>query len=171
MREFYPDLPYLVTISTWGHAPLLNSTEKKSVVLKHILRAIKIYGAFDFSLMSDHLHLYFEIERVPHIPKVVQIISGASTHQLHKDSLLTGKIFETSHLTYIRNELGADRARGYVIGNPIKHQEIRSLDELVDYPFSSFKDVYKTDSEAFAKEIVFSAIAYEDDQVGITEAD
>lgn len=129
------------------------------------------YGSFDFSIMSNHLHLYFDIEHVPNIPKVVQIISGASTHQLHKDGLVAGKIFETSHLTYIRNDLGADRARGYVIGNPLKHSEVRSIEELADYPFSSFSKVCTLEGEGFAKEIVSSAIAYNDDQIGIAVAD
>lgn len=30
MREFYPDLPYLVTIPTWSHKLFLNSPEKST---------------------------------------------------------------------------------------------------------------------------------------------
>ena len=127
MREFYPDLPYLVTISTWRHLPILNSFEKKQVILNKITQAKNKFHSFEFFIMRDHIHLYFAIESVQLIPKIVQCISGGASYELHRKFLLNGRIFEKSHLTYIRNELGADRAKGYVIGNPIKHGEVNKI--------------------------------------------
>jgi hypothetical protein len=43
----------------------------------------------------------------------------------------------------ISNERLLAKVRGYVVGNPLKHGEVKTLAELEGYPFSSFHPLTK----------------------------
>ena len=170
MREIYPGVSYIVTVATWGHADLLPSDKHKAVILQRILGAAARFCPLDFAIMSDHYHLWFDSDHTAHIPDVVRWISGGGTFALHQQGLCRGRVFETSHLTYVKQAFGSDRARGYVVGNPFKHQEVSSIHNLKRYPFSSFGIICKQEGIIQAKELVFSSVSFEDDQLGIPEA-
>jgi hypothetical protein len=155
-REFYNNVYYFITVPTAKHFPFFDTTEKKSLILTRLEKSKVLFQLddFDYSILSQHYHLvsYFQNGKI--IPKLLQIINGGSAYELNKITENRKPVWGEYHIYVIDNEMLLAKVRGYIVGNPLKHGEVKNLMELERYPFLSFKSLTKR----FGKEQVLSWI-------------
>ncbi|EKD32787.1 MAG: hypothetical protein ACD_76C00147G0004 [uncultured bacterium] len=163
-RYFLKDALYFITVPTVYHNDYFKLPGEKAIVLNRLINAIKRFGIeqMDYSIMSNHYHLlaYFDDANV--IPKMLQYISGGSSFEHNRYREFKNTIWDEYHVYVASTDNIYDRIRGYVIGNPYKHGDIKTIEELTTYQFSSFRNVAQKEGKEYAIDLVSSVI-------GITE--
>jgi hypothetical protein len=153
-RCFYNNVYYFITTPTVKHFPYFDSEEKKSIILKKMEKSQELFQLkdFDYSILSHHYHIISYFHKGEVIPKLLQMINGGSAYELNK--LIENKrpIWGEYYIYVINDERLLARVRGYVVGNPLKHGEVKMLTDLEGYPFSSFYSL----TQKFGKEQVIS---------------
>jgi len=160
-RFFLNNVHYFITVSTINHQKFFNTNEKKNLILNKINKAKQKYslGRIDFGINSDHYHLVSYFRQGDLVPRFLNYINGGSSYELNKMEGQVGrKIWDEYHIYYIDNEISLWKIKGYVVGNPYKHQEVSGLENLINYPFSSFKDLVLEIGIKEAEEVVLSVI-------------
>lgn len=159
-RYFLNNTYYFITTPTINHHHFFDTPEKKQIILERIKKAQSRFklSSIEFSIISFHHHflVYFPIGKT--IPRFLQFINGGSAHQLNK---LTGNkkpVWDEYNLIVITSDKMLEKVKGYTIGNPLKHKEVRNFEELKDYPFSSYRAVVQKEGEGYAKALVGSII-------------
>ncbi|MFH1089194.1 MAG: transposase [Candidatus Uhrbacteria bacterium] len=160
-RFFLNETWYFITVATNKHFPFFFYEKEKQIIVDKIISSTKKLGIekFYFGVMSNHYHLLAYFKDGSIIPKLMNLIQGGSSFLLMRD--LGNKDRNTwgdYHLNIPKDEASFDRIKGYVIGNPIKHGEVKNFDELLNYPFSSFGQVVREDGREQAEAIVCSVI-------------
>jgi len=164
-RFFIDNSLYFITIPTYKHKPLFMG-ERKGYVLSRMNRACAKFDIsnIDFSIMVDHYHVIANFKDASIIPKFLQYINGGSSYLLKCESDYNHKVWGEYHVYIAFEKEVYERIRGYVIGNPLKHNEIVNMSELVKYPYSSFSRVVEVCGKDYAEEIVSSVIQLNEDQ-------
>ena len=62
---------------------------------------------------------------------------------LNKKRNASGRIWGRYYAVALEKEFVIHRVYGYIIGNLLKHNEVKSFDELTRSPFSNFKQAVK----------------------------
>jgi len=155
-RNFYDDVYYFITVPTFNHFPFFNTAKKKSLIQKRLQKSKELFQLddFDYSIISNHYHLVSYFKKGGVIPKLLQLINGGSAYELNKIIKNKKPIWDEYFFYLIDKEILLDKIRGYIVGNPLKHREVKTLKELEGYPFSSFRSL----SKRFSKEQVLSWI-------------
>jgi hypothetical protein len=155
-RDFYDNVHYFITVPTAKHFPFFDTPEKKFLILRRLEGSKTLFQLkdFDYSILSHHYHLisYFQNGKV--IPKLLQMINGGCAYELNKIIENRKPVWGEYFIYVINNEIPLAKVRGYVVGNPLKHGEVKTIEELDGYPFSSFHSLTKR----FEKEQVVSWI-------------
>lgn len=163
-RYFLDNAYYFVTVPTIRHIKFFDSPKKKQIILSKLTQAAKQFNLsdMDFSIISHHYHfvVYFNEGKI--IPKMLQLINGGSAYTLNKVSKNDSPVWDEYFIYVVQSELALARVQGYVTGNPLKHQEVKTLNELRTYPFSSYSSLEKRVGEITAREYVQSAIAVDE---------
>jgi len=108
--------------------------------------------------MSNHYHILAWFKEGNIIPKLMNHINGGSSFYLKKDIETHERLWGEYHILIPPNELVCERMRGYVIGNPLKHDEVSSLKQLFEYPYSTFKQHVSRFGRDQSEELVNSVI-------------
>jgi hypothetical protein len=155
-RSFYDNIYYFITVPTANHLPFFDTAEKKSLILTRLERSKALFQLddFDYSILAHHYNLVSYFQNGDVIPKVLQIVNGGSAYQLNKIIENREPVWGEYFIYVIDNEMLLAKVRGYVVGNPLKHGEVKTIDELDGYPFSSFHSLAKK----FERELVVSWI-------------
>lgn len=164
-RFFLNNIYYFITCPTVDHQKIFNNT-RKDFILNNILRAQTKFRIqkLDYGINSNHYHLLGYFDRGMIIPQFLKNINGPSAMAVNKlDKVLGRKVWDTYHIYYINDKEVLSKVRGYVIGNPYKHKEISSLEELRDYKYSSFKDVASRLGVEMAENMVLQVISMNDE--------
>jgi len=164
-RFFIDNSFYFITVPTYKHKPLFTG-ERKGYVLGRINKACAKFNIneIDFSIMNDHYHIIAYFQDASKIPGFLKFINGGASYLLKCDIDLNCKVWDEYHV-YIAFERDVyERIRGYVIGNPLKHDEVVDMNELMKYPYSSFNQVVAKHGKDNAEEIVSSVIQLDEDQ-------
>jgi len=163
-RYFINDSYYFITVPTIDRYHFFNTPEKKLIILDRIDKAKQTFGLddFDFSIISNHYHFISYFKSGGIIPKILQMINGGSAYYFNK---LTGNkrpIWDEYHIYLIKDEELLLKVRGYIVGNPLKHREVMTFEELKKYPFSSYRSLVKDFGEDIVQEFVKSVILLDD---------
>lgn len=155
-RDFYDNVYYFITVPTTKHLQFFDTPEKKSLILTRLEKSKAWFQLddLDYSILSNHYHLvsYFQDGGV--IPKLLQMINGGTAYELNKIIENRKPVWGEYFIYVINNEMSLARVKGYVVGNPLKHGEVKTIEELDGYHFSSFHSLTKM----FEKEQVVSWI-------------
>lgn len=165
-RYFLNNTYYFITTPTINRYPFFDMPEKKQIVLERIKKAQSRFklSSIEFSIISFHHHLlaHFSLGKI--IPRFLQFINGGSAYQLNK---LTGNkkpIWDEYNLIVITTDEMLGKVKGYTIGNPLKHREVKDFEELKYYPFSSYGSVVQRGGEDYAKVLVNSVILTDEEK-------
>ncbi len=143
------------------HEKLFDADFKKDIILNRIFSGSKKLGIkkLYFGINSNHYHLLAYFEKFTTIPKLLNYINGGSSFELNDLDNTRGRmVWDEYHLYLVENDDALYQIKGYVIGNPYKHGEVKSIKELKDYKYSSFTDVVVQVGEFQAEDIVLSCI-------------
>lgn len=162
MSRFFADKTwYFITVSTTKHFPFFLEPNDKQILTDQIrlsCQKLKI-SSFYFSVMNNHYHLLAYFDKGEIIPKLMNLIQGGSSFLLwRKLGNKDRPVWEDYHLYIPKNDNAFYGIRGYVIGNPLKHLEVKNFEELLDYPFSSFRKVVEEEDWETAVEGVSRTI-------------
>ncbi|MFH1206997.1 MAG: transposase [Patescibacteria group bacterium] len=163
-RYFLDGAYYFITVPTIGHRRFFDTSEKKQCVLAKFHEAAQKYHLrdFDFSIVSDHYHVVSFFEKGLFIPKFLQYVNGGSAYVFNK---LTGnsiQVWDEYHVYVVEDDAVLARVCGYVVGNPLKHGEVKNFEELAHYPFSSYQLLAERLGDETALEYVRSVVLLDD---------
>jgi hypothetical protein len=166
-REFYNDVYYFITVPTIKHLPFFDTPEKKYLILTRLEKSKTLFQLddFDYCILSHHYHLvsYFQNGKV--IPRMLQIINGGSAYELNKITQNRKPVWGEYFIYVIDNEILLAKVRGYVVGNPIKHGEVKILEELEQYPFSSFQSLVRRFTKQEVIKWIQSVVLLDDTEI------
>ena len=160
-RVFGENIYYFITVPTLNKYKFFDNNSKKEIILNRILKVKDRFGLenLDYGINSNHYHLLSYFLDWKNIPEFLKFVNGGSSFELNKLEDRQGrKIWDEYHLYWINDESVLYKIRGYVIGNPYKHNEVNSLEDLFLYKFSSFNNVASDIGLEEAKKMVLSCI-------------
>ncbi|MCR4314243.1 MAG: transposase [Candidatus Uhrbacteria bacterium] len=161
-RFFLDDVWYFITVPTTDHEPIFYDLQSRGVLLEQLIRGLDRFDLkkHHFSIMSDHYHLLIDVREGLVVPKLLNYVNGGASFQLRLNRPAT--IWGKYHLYIPPTEEVLGRVTGYVVGNPMKHGDVGTFDELYSWPFSSFALLVGQVGGEQAEEMVSSTIPLED---------
>jgi hypothetical protein len=165
-RKFYDNVYYFITVPTVQCFPFFDTVKKKSLILARLEKSKDLFQLedIDFSIMSTHYHFvsYFRDGRI--IPRVLQMVNGGSAYDLNRITDNKKPVWDEYFIYLIDKEALLAKVRGYIVGNPVKHNEVTTLEELEKYPFSSFSTLIKRIEKEQVLSWIQSVILLDDDK-------
>ncbi|MEI6510701.1 MAG: transposase [Candidatus Uhrbacteria bacterium] len=160
-RFFLLDSWYFITVPTDRHRPIF-----KDLALRELLR-VRLEEAFvkfgvecpDYGIMEDHYHFLGSFGKSDVIPTMLQWINGGVSFQVKRQVDIASPVWGEYHVFVPMKESLLDRVRGYVIGNPLKHGDVTDLQELFDWPFSSYRYVIVREGKEYADDVISSVMS------------
>lgn len=166
-RLFLDDVWYFITVPTTEHEPIFHDLQSRGVLLEQLKRGLDRFDLEEhhFSIMADHYHLLVDVREGLVIPKLLNYVNGGTSFQLrlHRSVAVWGGY----HLYVPSTEEVLGRVTGYVVGNSMKHGDVRTFDELYNWPFSTFASLVDQIGRDQAEEMVCSTIPLEDAEFSI----
>jgi REP element-mobilizing transposase RayT len=166
-RFFVDNSYYFITVPTNQLYPFFSTPKHKLFVLDRLNKAKVVFKLknFDFCIISNHYHFvsYFSNSQI--IPNLLQFINGGSARNLNK---LTGNkksIWDEYYMYLIEDEIILNKIRGYIVGNPLKHNEIEALKDLEKYPFSSYCTLIRKLGKDNVNEYIRTVISLNDNDI------
>jgi putative transposase len=117
-----PDWTYFVTTKTWQSTFVFQVRETAEIVVRKILeyRDRRNYLLHEFVLMPNHLHLLLTPSPSVTLEKVIQLIKGGSSHEIHKVRGSDVPIWQSGfHESRVRDWLDYKKKSDYVRFNPV----------------------------------------------------
>ncbi|MBU0612869.1 transposase [Patescibacteria group bacterium] len=166
-RFFVNNSYYFITVPTIKRFPFFDTHKNKSFILERINKSKILFELddFDFSIISNHYHFvsYFNNSQI--IPKLLQFINGGSAYIFNQVTSNRKPIWDEYYIYLIEDEILLNKIRGYTVGNPLKHNEVKTLKELDQYPFSSYHTLIKQLGKNTVNEYIRSVIFLADDGI------
>jgi putative transposase len=117
-----PGFTYFVTTKTWQNRAIFQVPEIAAILLKSILRH-RDTGAYllhDFVIMPNHLHLLVTPVGDNSIERVMQLIKGGSSHEIHLARAHKMQIWQPGfHEESVRDIEDYRIKSGYIHNNPV----------------------------------------------------
>ena len=144
------DTTYFITARTYNGQKYFNTPEKKKIIIQQINKAKIKYGFLIYAwvILDNHYHFLIHIKQAGDLQKIMQIINGGSSFGLNRLTKENNKVWDWMIES---EEMFWDKFR-YIISNPYKHGVVKSIADLSNYPFSSFKQ----NLDQYGKDFIFS---------------
>ncbi|MFA6474543.1 MAG: transposase [Patescibacteria group bacterium] len=166
-RYFLDDSYYFITIPTFQRKVLFTDSQKKHLILQKIHEAIKKFSVkeVDYGILQNHYHIVALMQDGKVIPKFLQHINGGTSYAYQKiyGPLPDSAMWDEYHVYVAEKDEVLAKIRGYVMGNPLKHGEVKSLQALMTYPFSSYNQSTNKYGQKMVDEWIRSVIALDED--------
>ncbi len=167
MSRFFLDHSYyFITVPTINRFPFFNTFKSKKIILDRIKVAQDRFGLekLDFGIISNHHHCLAYFSNGQIIPRFLQFINGGSAYELNKITNNKKPVWDEYFVYIPRSEITLQKIKGYTVGNPLKHGEVKDFQELKVYPFSSYNLFCEEVGSEQAKAIVQSVIAVDENE-------
>ena len=136
---YLDDTVYFLTSRVRNSCPVLNTDEKKCMLLSLIKQVFSELGLvlYAWVILNTHYHLEFKTQRGRDLPKAFQTIHGRCSYKVNKlDDCRGRKVFQNFWDRCIRDQRDFYVHFNYIHHNPVKHGYVTQMD---DYPFSSYQ--------------------------------
>ena len=153
---------YFITCKTAAGFNYFQEPWAKQIIKEQIGKAqnkfqTKIYG---YAILSNHYHLLIQSNHWRDIPKFLQIINGGSSYLLNKRlDVQHGGIWMDKWTKKADTKESSFRILGYILGNRYKHGLVKNLQELYEYPFSSYKTLVTQRGAEYVDNLIMQTIA------------
>ena len=141
-RHIYADEKfYFITSRTYKEFNYFNTDVNKNLLIRTLNEAkeflkIPIYA---WVILNNHYHFLLYIDDKNKLAKFNKHIKGKSSFLLNKLENKKGRKIWYQYWDHcIRDEADFYRHFNYIHNNPIKHKEVRNIEELHLYKYSSF---------------------------------
>ncbi len=163
-RFFINNTYYFITVPTVKLYPYFNNGVKKFLILKRLIKIKEKYSLFDFNfgIISNHYHFISYFKNSAMIPKILQLINGGTAYDFNRITGNKKPIWGEYHIYLANNEILLNKIKGYVVGNPLKHHEVKNLKELEKYAFSSFQSLINQLGKNQATQCINSVITIDE---------
>jgi putative transposase len=155
--DFYLNKNYFfITCRTLLQEKYFLEDFKKEIILEQLKEIEKIFNLkFDaYSILSNHYHLLFYLDRGEDLKKIMQKLNGATSYKLNILNKVNRAIWDEYHNINVLDEKTFYNIIGYIIGNPFKHGLVKNIDELKDYKFCNYNEKVKEFGKQGIDEII-----------------
>ena len=134
---------YFVTYKTFNAEKYFIDAIDKGILMAEIYKAKNDFKLkiFSLAILSNHYHVLLKCSDWISIHKVWRQINGGASFLINNRHGLRRKIWGDKFNWAVKDEEAFNKFLGYILGNPLKHGLVKSLDELRDYEFSNYKEV------------------------------
>ncbi|WP_426474735.1 IS200/IS605 family transposase [Chryseobacterium balustinum] len=125
-----------IVFSTLNRIPLLNSTELRVMVWKHIKENASSKGIYLDMIngYSDHCHCLISLGSNHNIEKIMQLIKGESSFWINKNQLTKDKFaWQDEYFAVSVSESMIESVRNYIKNQEIHHKKKSFADEYQEF--------------------------------------
>ncbi|AZB28539.1 IS200/IS605 family transposase [Chryseobacterium balustinum] len=125
-----------IVFSTLNRIPLLNSTELRVMVWKHIKENASSKGIYLDMIngYSDHCHCLISLGSNQNIEKIMQLIKGESSFWINKNQLTKDKfVWQDEYFAVSVSESMIESVRNYIKNQEIHHKKKSFADEYQEF--------------------------------------
>lgn len=125
-----------IVFSTLNRIPLLNSTELRVKVWKHIKENASSKGIYLDMIngYSDHCHCLISLGSNQNIEKIIQLIKGESSFWINKNQLTKDKFaWQDEYFAVSVSESMIESVRNYIKNQEIHHMKKSFADEYQEF--------------------------------------
>ena len=161
MRHLYFDsCYYFVTRSTHNQEKFFDNDDKKRIILNRLISVQKKFNfsLYAFSIISSHYHYLIFLENGKLLPKIEQFIAGGSSRELNVLNNISRSIWDEYWETVVDEE-NLEKVLGYILGNLLKHGEVKDFKELKNCPFVSYSQAVAQYGEEMIQDLILSVDA------------
>ncbi|MFH0988174.1 MAG: hypothetical protein V1763_02280 [Parcubacteria group bacterium] len=157
---FFPDEIYFLTYRTTEFKPYLKDNRQKDIVLRRIIGCEQRYnkGHFAYSIQDNHLHLLSLVEDPKQFSIDLQQIIGGSAFQVNKSLNRNGALWGRHFALPVHGTHNISMVLAYILGNPIRHGNIKTITELYDYPYCNYKNFCDMNSKEAMEALVLGKL-------------
>jgi len=159
-RLLLDDTIHFLTVVTVSRLPVFRNEAACQILKQQTDQVLSQYSAKAeaFAICYDHYHLAFRLGNGELRGTIIKLINGRSSFFINKALGRAGKLWGNKWLRFIGSEKAYWRVVGYIIGNPLKHGIVQNFNQLIEYKFSTFRDIVQIQGRSFAENIVREAI-------------
>ncbi|MBU1164046.1 transposase [Patescibacteria group bacterium] len=132
---------YFITARTYKEFNYFHSDKKREILSECIKNAFDECNEnlLAWVVLRNHYHLNCRIKNKDNLKKITKLINGKSSFLVNSlDDKRGRKVWHQYHDTILESEKDFWTRFNYIHCNPIKHDYVRSLDQLESYKFSSY---------------------------------
>ncbi len=140
-----PGCTFFITTKSFQSTPLFQVHAAADIIVAKLLhyRDANAYQLHAFVLMPNHLHLLLTPGRTSSLERAMQLIKGASAHDIHKQLGSRNEIWQAGfHEATIRDEADYHSRIRYIHQNPVTAQLVANP---ADWKWSSASQLYPLD--------------------------
>ena len=118
-----PACTYFVTTKTWQNRALFRVSELAEIIVRRLItyRDQGAYSLHEFVVMPDHLHLLLTPADKTTLEKVMQLVKGGSSHDIHRLRGHRMQIWQPGfHDWTIRDTADCRAKQEYIWLNPVR---------------------------------------------------
>jgi len=137
------DSIYFITARTYQKEKIFNTDQKKKILFKNLRNEFsKIdYKLYAWAILDNHYHIEFKTKFGSNLGKTLNFIHGRTAFEINELENISGRKIFQNYLDYcIRDEKDFYRHFNYIHHNPVKHQYVKTQEEVSDYKFCSYKN-------------------------------
>ncbi len=145
---------YFVSCRTYQGLPIIDSAQKKEIVLTNLLDIIKTFGyeLHGWVILDNHYHVLFKVSEAKTIPLAFQRIHGKSSREINTiDGIRGRKVWYNYWDECVRDEKDYYNKLNYIHVNAVKHGYVKNPE---DYEFSSYRAYLKAIGQDWIRDIL-----------------
>jgi putative transposase len=127
-----PGFTYFVTTKVWQNRPLFQVVANAEVLFE-TLTHYRDQGAYllhEFVIMPNHIHMLLTPSDTTSLEKVMQLIKGGSSHELHRRRGFKIQLWQSGfHEESVRNETDYMAKVDYIRSNPVRAGLVESCEK------------------------------------------
>jgi putative transposase len=151
---FIDEAIYFVTCTTYGKAKLLETREKKMLVLNTLEEVMSSHDIdlVAWVILDNHYHTLFQVKNAKTIPLVFQRVHGKSSFEINRiDGIRRRKVWYNYWDECVRDERDYYNKLNYIHLNPVKHGYVENAE---DYEFSSYPVYLEANGEEWINDVL-----------------
>ena len=142
-----PGCTYFVTTKTWANRSLFRVPENAEIAIEVLLRhrATGAYLLHEFVLMPDHMHLLLTPGPTTTVEKVMQLIKGGTSYEIHKRREHQMEIWQPGfHEQTVRDQRDFRSKVEYIRMNPVAARLVEAPEQ---WPHGSARSRVQLDGQ------------------------
>lgn len=140
-----PGSTYFVTAKAWQNVSVFQVDETADIVVSRILdyRDARNFLLHEFVLMPNHLHLILTPAPSVSLEKVMQLIKGGSSFEIHRVRAIKIQIWQSGfHESRVKGWSDYQKKADYVCFNPVA---AKLVEQPKDWPYGSASGKFHLD--------------------------
>jgi putative transposase len=134
---------YFITYKTFAGRKYFIEDDDKKILVNQINKARKKFNLeiIAFVVLSNHYHMLLKCSNWKLLSKSWQIINGATSYLINNRHKIRRSIWGYKFNWAVKDEANFYKFLGYILGNPLKHGLVKTMEELRGYDFFNYKEV------------------------------